>query len=346
MRIQSGLIIAWVASWLGVAGTGQASSPETELTVLWKSPAPVGDRRPAMAVAFSPDGEHLAAAVGQEFAVWRAEDGSQRRIIREPDTPLAASVAFSPDGEILATGRSKPRDGMGRLWRVHDGGLLKEYKAARLEVTTVAFGRSGLLASTGYGNGIRIWSQGDPSTPRTIGGDVQVRFALSFSPDGREIAAPTVRPHAVHIWDIQDGRSRLQLEGHTDFVNDVAYSSDGRLLASCSSDGTLQIHRTSDGERLRTVGGRSRPGDHSKAIRCVAFSPDGRRLYSGGVVGAKGVVRIRDVEGEFLRTHEVETGPGVEDLAVSPNGQFIAYARSDGIVVVARIGRSGAPERR
>jgi hypothetical protein len=106
MSILPALIFACSAA---TSGAEQARVPEhpvvadtparaATIRVVWESPAPVGARRPAMSVAFSPDGRDLAASVGEEFIVWRSQDGSGRRVIREPATALAASVAFSPDG--------------------------------------------------------------------------------------------------------------------------------------------------------------------------------------------------------------------------------------------------------
>jgi WD40 repeat protein len=185
---------------------------------------------------------------------------------------------------------------------------LKEYKADKLDVTTVAFGPSdGFLATSGYGNGIRLWNWTDASLLRTIGRDVQVRFVLAFSPDGRAVAAPAARPNSVHVWRLRDGESLLKLKGHTDFVNDVAYSPDGQLLASSSADGTIQVHRATDGEHCRS-------GDRSRSVEGIAFSADGRFLIGGGIdpggspsVRPVGAVRVWQIDGGgLLGTHRVE----------------------------------------
>src|SRR4051794_21177882 len=67
---------------LAVAADGPAR--DSEIEVVWKSRAPA--KGAAMAVAFSPDGKLVAAAVGEEFVLWRANDGTPVRVIHEPQT--------------------------------------------------------------------------------------------------------------------------------------------------------------------------------------------------------------------------------------------------------------------
>lgn len=61
------------------------------------------------------------------------------------------------------------------------------------------------------------------------------------------------------------------LRGHTDSVNDVAFSSDGTLIATGSSDGTARLWDSATGKEVRQLLG------HTGAVYAVAFSPDGTR---------------------------------------------------------------------
>jgi WD40 repeat protein len=78
----------------------------------------------------------------------------------------------------------------------------------------------------------------------------------------------------VKVWDAGSGHELLTLMGHTGPVNSVAFSPDGKRLASASSDQTVKVWDAGSGHELLTVKG------HTVEVSSVAFSPDGRRLAS------------------------------------------------------------------
>jgi WD40 repeat protein len=68
------------------------------------------------------------------------------------------------------------------------------------------------------------------------------------------------------------GRKRYDLTEHTDFISDLAFSPDSKLLASASRDGTVRLWSVETGLEIHTLRG------HTDWVTRVAFSPDGRRL--------------------------------------------------------------------
>jgi len=158
--------------------------------------------------------------------------------------------------------------------------------------------------------------------------------SVAFSPDGRILASGsaesgigTPRPHdPIQLWDV---RTHRRLAGpiarRTGKVYSVAFSPDGRILASGSADGTVRFwnvrtHR----EILPRV---PRAGD---SVESVAFSPGGRVLASGS---DDYTIRLWDVRthkqlGRALRGHTDE----VWSVAFSPNGRVVASGSADGTI--------------
>jgi WD40 repeat protein len=76
----------------------------------------------------------------------------------------------------------------------------------------------------------------------------------------------------VRLWDLTSGRLDRVLEGHRPSTRAVAFSPDGRLLATIGSDGMVRLWGATTGAELRCLDGRA------ECLRGVAFSPDGRTL--------------------------------------------------------------------
>jgi WD40 repeat protein len=96
----------------------------------------------------------------------------------------------------------------------------------------------------------------------------------------------------------------------------VAFSPDGRQLASASGDKTVKLWDLAKGEEVFTLRG------HTDLVNCVAFSPDGRRLVSGS---ADGSVKFWDrASGHETLTLTTNPRSHIYNLAFSPDGRWLA----------------------
>ena len=101
------------------------------------------------------------------------------------------------------------------------------------------------------------------------------RRILKVTPYDPREEAPSDRD--VRVIEVASGRVLLALVGHTDSLECVALSPDGRRIATASDDRTVKLWDSETGQDVLTL------RDHTGGVKCVAFSPDGHRLVSGSI---------------------------------------------------------------
>jgi WD40 repeat protein len=246
-------------------------------------------------LAFSPDGRTLASVNGRttSVALWdldtRQKIGSLPHGDRRP-----SGVAFSPDGSLLATVAS-----CGEL-------ALREMPSGRL-IRQAAWQRFGALA----------------------------RGQVVFSPDGQWIATNMHDQEwrgrrAIQLFSLKhndwsgavSGSRQRWPTGHWHEVSCLAYSPDGRILATGSFDRHVQLHDLVNPESLALHQGMK--------VHYLAFSPDGATFASGS---PGGLVKVWHAEsGKKRNTLKGQAKP-LYALCYSPDGKTIATAGGEGTVV-------------
>ncbi len=285
---------------------------------------PYGTRRQYGQVVFSPDGRYIAAGtIGWtdiSIKIWEASDGTLVRTLTGHTAPIL-SVVFSPDGQYIA---SAGADRTIRIWQVSDGTLVRTLTGHTDVVRTLAFSPNGeYLASGSYDNTIRIWQVSDWTTVHEIRGHTQPILSVAFSPDGQYIASGGI-DSTIRIWQVSNGTFVRTLIGHSSSVMSVAFSPNGQLLASAGLDGTVRVWRASNGETVRVL------SRGMNWLIWVAFSPDGQYLAASGArLREDGHVHGGEIELWRVSDWEIASTIaghfyGVQIIAISPNGQYLA----------------------
>jgi eukaryotic-like serine/threonine-protein kinase len=261
-------------------------------------------------VCWSPDGKYIA--VGRKGEIWETETGKSVPPLLDSFRPSntgcgAIGAAFSPDGKLLAAACYTPQI---TVWDALTHQCLKNFEfgqQGQWAISVVFSPDSRLLAGGSVHDApgnmpgwLKVWDLASGKETLVLDGFRGGVYGIAVSPDGKYLAAtvgePSVRKlgwlaGSVWVWDIETGRRIHRLKGHPNPVWNVAFSPDGKRLASAGgpyskeepgkeTPGQVKIWDINLGQELATL------QDDGEPIYGVAFSPDGRRLAAAGESGA------------------------------------------------------------
>jgi WD40 repeat protein len=202
------------------------------------------------AVAFSPDGKHLASAANpayssgmpSEVTIWDSETGNETLVMK--GRPIGVStLAFSPDGKTIVTG--------GEFIPKNSRKVMGE---------------------------VKVWSTATGQELVNLNKVPGRVYQVAYSHDGKRLACACA-DGTVIVWDLKDSQKTLTLKGHSDLVSSISFSPDDSRLASASQDRSIRIWDTLTGQEVLAFTG------HRRGMTWLAFSPDGKQLAAnvGGV---------------------------------------------------------------
>ncbi len=254
---------------------------------------------PVTSMALSPDGHTLALADSNAaVSLWTIATG--RITALTGFTGRVQSVAFSPDGRTLASSEAQPQPRQpGQVppkWRTTT--TIRRWDLATGQATTA----SSLADSYGH--------------------------AMAFHPGGQILASSGGLDGAAQLLDLATGQVTM-LAGHTSGIEAVAFSPDGRRLATGSTDATVRLWDLATGQTTATL------TPHGGYVVSVAFSPDGRVLASASL---DATVRLWDPATGQATATLFGHADFVTSTAFSPDGRALASGSLDKTVRLWALG--------
>ncbi len=262
-----------------------------------------GHRGLVRGLATGPGGNSLFSGSSDgTFGVWRLDEQEGPQVV-DARSVAVTRVVYSPDGRWLATTGS---EGPVKLIDLRGGRATVELRGNGLPVTGLDFSLDGRLLACGtqwftFPTGLIVWDLATQQPKLTIAPDTQMGAKesrsgglVAFHPDGRTLAcAGGSRGGSIRVFEIESGELRREFNGRWGPVRSLAYSPDGRLLASGYQDHLVALHDAESGQLVRTL-------DCGEGmILSLSFSPDSRLLVQGS--GEGGVFLWSANDGRLVR---------------------------------------------
>lgn len=321
----------------------------------------LGQDAPGHRAMYAFDGLSIATVAGSTVRLWEPNGEARLRGIHN-FAAAATAVAFDPAGKLLASGAAdgnvlvqKGESGVpvrtrnvgapvvalgwarnGTLMMAaKDGTVHLSRDAGATEASGLAHGSDlvgaalrddgAAIATAGTDGYIRIWNASTDARMLEVHVGTGLN-SVALDPTGHLVAAGVAND--VVVYDAQTGKPLGSLVGHTDQVTGVAFSPDGKLIASSSRDHNARIWDAKTLKPLRIL------RRHTAFVSGIAFSPDGRWLATAGPQKA-GIwaVGASDLPGSFLQYVRGNTTP-IASVAFSGRAWELATAARDGSIRV------------
>ena len=278
---------------------------------------------PISAVAFTPDGGTLAAALGHAVLLFDA--GSGRLVYTLGGHPGAVNaLRITPDGKTLIAGGGRPgMFGALTFWDLDRKVRKFEGRGHADAILAMALAPDGkTLATASYDRLVKLWDVATGSELRTLKEHTDAVYAVAFSPDGTRVATAAA-DRTAKVWDAANGHRLFTLPDSTAELYDVAFSPDGKTVVAAGVDRSIRAWDVS-GPNAALV--RSAFAHDGAVLRLVA-SADGVSLFSGGEDKAIKAWNLADFK-------PLAAFPAQQDwplaMAADPRRPRLAVGRYDG----------------
>jgi WD40 repeat protein len=316
-----------------IAPDGHDLTGSDNVDVQYFAEQPAGSQHWISSIAFSPDGQRLAAgSYDTSVRVWNLQTGEQLLTLLGHQE-LVNDVAFSPDGSLLASCSGAfdwYQDFSVRLWNTNTGKMVSILKGHTDQVMNVAFSPDGTkIASASFDGTIRVWNINTGKELLTIHVGNERMYDVQFDSSGQYVLSAGA-DDAIKIWDADTGVLVRSMH-EDDWIYSAEFNPDGTLIISSNRDGMVHLWDANTGE-LKAVypisHGETDKDGFALLLSEATFDPSGV-LFA---VGFGSSIRVWSIPDKSALAHLEGHSGDVFDVKFSPDGTILASASFDGSI--------------
>ena len=290
-----------------------------------------------LSVAFSSDGKSVVTASwGGIVRVLNIGDGKELQRWKLPND-FATPLAVSSDGQLLAALSKK--ESVIRVWTRKTGDKLIDVAYKEKPPEHLTFSNDGTLLAIAYGQNLTLVSTSTAKevTRISLGKGQERLSSVVISQDNAIVATAAIEGFGlskIHVksWRVATGEPMLSLTYMAGGTVRMAFSPSGEMIAVASYGSGVRVFHASTGKELQSQELEKIKGNLN-TISSLAFSPDGKRLFTGAndrVVGWNTQT--------WQKEYVVNLHRGsIDSVAFSPNGVEFATASFDKTVLLLRL---------
>ncbi|MEG3972674.1 WD40 repeat domain-containing protein [Microcoleus sp. T2B6] len=255
----------------------------------------LGHSRSVNAVAVTADNKRvISGSLDKTLKVWDLTIGKEIFALKGHSSSVNA-VAVTADGKRAISGSL---DKTLKVWDLTTGEELLTLKGHSSSVNAVAVTADGKRAISGSHDNIKVWDLTTGKEEFTLQGQSILVNAVAVTADGKRVISGSL-DNTVKVWDLTTGKEKrgllafvgkslinsselFTLKGHSERVNAVAVTADGKQAISASSDKTLKVWDLTTGDEIFTLEG------HSRSVNAVAVTKDGLAISASSDKTLKG----------------------------------------------------------
>jgi len=307
-------------------------------------------------VAASPSGKEIASGsiLSAAINVWDIRTGTQIRVLKGLKGSVQA-LAYSPDGQFLAAGRGmvNSSETSVHVFQAGSGTIVQQLEPPRIvnrdapkgvaAVKSLQYSPDGQFLAVGFeGGAIGMYEAATGKLKQSFPTHAAIDGPLSYDPSGQYLAFPerikteaeVFDHHVIHLMNVSTGEIAKTFSGHSDLVTALAFSPEGRYLASGSNIGSVRgrldkkmnqgvEQRNDDPIRIWDVASGAivtELAGHTGSVRSLLFYQNGKYLVSGS---QDKTIKIWSLENGALVSTLGGHNDLIDSIAITADGRYL-----------------------